>query len=95
MRTFASSLLSLRPPLRLTRGLVVVVVWADLLLDEKGKAVRLLLDTPASHPKFYPDMLKACLIAASHSQQSFQQTVCHLLLLLLLLLLFVNAFELF
>lgn len=47
----------------------------DLLLGEKDKAMRLLLETPASHSKFYPDMLKACVIAASHSQESFQQTV--------------------
>ncbi|ELR13975.1 WD domain, G-beta repeat-containing protein [Acanthamoeba castellanii str. Neff] len=46
-----------------------------LLLGERDKAMRLLLDTPAAHPNFYPDMLKACVVAASHSQQSFQQTV--------------------
>jgi len=70
-RARASEAASTNPSYELSQRLADL----HLLLDEKGKAVRLLLDTPASHPKFYPDMLKACLIAASHSQQSFQQTV--------------------
>jgi WD repeat-containing protein 11 len=51
------------------------VIDFSLMLGEKDKAVDLLLETPPENTNFYADALKACVVAASVSPTTFQNTV--------------------
>lgn len=51
------------------------IIDFNLTLGEKDKAIDLLLETPSENPQFYADALKACVVAASVSPTTFQNTV--------------------
>lgn len=51
----------------------------DVLLGEKDAAIATLLDTPLADSNWYANYLKAAIVAASVSQESFQSTVGSLL----------------
>ena len=46
-----------------------------LTLGQKEKAMELLLETPPDNPMYYADVLKACVVAASLSPDTFRNTV--------------------
>lgn len=46
-----------------------------LTLGQKDKAMELLLETPPDNPMYYADVLKACVVAASLSPDTFRNTV--------------------
>jgi len=47
----------------------------DILLGKKSRAAQLLLETPVENANYYKDALKACILAASVSQEEFQNTI--------------------
>jgi hypothetical protein len=46
-----------------------------VLVGRHEKAVELLLETPATHPNYIADSLRACLVAATISPSTFKDTV--------------------
>lgn len=47
----------------------------NLLLGQKDKTIEMLLETPTDNPNFYRDSLKAAVVAATISPDSFKNTV--------------------
>ncbi|MDP2437293.1 MAG: hypothetical protein Q8P67_16230, partial [archaeon] len=51
------------------------IAWNYSVLGDRVLSVSLLTQTPPDHPNFYPDILRACVIAASISPEEYHKTV--------------------